>query len=48
MDQPDDSVAPVIKADGDLGEPISTRAYILAAFIIVAGMILWAVAMIGY
>jgi hypothetical protein len=48
MDHPSEPVPPVVKAEGDLGEPVSTRAYIVAAFIIVAGMILWVTAMIGY
>ena len=48
MDQPNEPIRPDVPPDGDIGDPIAVRAYLLAAFIIVLGMILWAWAMIGY
>ncbi len=48
MDHPNQPVRPPIPPDGDIGDPVAVRTYLTAAFIIVAGMILWAIAMIGY
>jgi len=47
MDHPQEPVPPV-RPDRDIGDPVAVRGYLTAAFIIVAGMILWVFAMIGY
>ena len=48
MDQPREPVRPETPPGADIGDPVAIRAYLLAAFVIVAGMVLWAWAMIGY
>ncbi len=48
MDQPHEPVRPETPPDADIGDPVAVRAYLLAAAVIVAGMVLWAWAMIGY
>ena len=48
MDHPHEPVRPPIPPDGDIGDPVAVRTYLTAAFVIVAGMILWVIAMIGY
>lgn len=48
MDEPRQPVAPVEPPDADIGDPLAVRGYLVAAFAIVLGMILWALAMIGY
>ncbi len=47
MDEPRQPVRPVEPGD-DIGDPIAVRGFLVAAFAIVLGMILWALAMIGY
>ena len=47
MDQPREPVPPAEPA-GDIGDPVAVRGFLTAAFAIVIGMILWALAMIGY
>lgn len=48
MDQPHEPVRPDLPPQGDIGDPVAIRAFLLAAFLIVAAMVLWAFAMIGY
>ncbi len=54
MDQPQEPnrpvrpIAPDVPPDADIGDPVAVRTYLLAAFLIVIGMVLWAFAMIGY
>ena len=48
MDQPHQPVQPVTPPDGDIGDPVAVRTYLIAAFIVVIGMLLWAIAMSGY
>ncbi|HEX9108536.1 MAG TPA: hypothetical protein VF832_14930 [Longimicrobiales bacterium] len=47
MDEPRQPVRPE-EPLGDIGEPVAVRTFLIAAFLIVLGMILWAVSMIGY
>ncbi len=48
MDEPRQPVRPVEPPDADVGDPIAVRTFLIAAFVIVIGMLLWAFAMIGY
>ncbi len=48
VDQPHEPIRPEAPPDADIGDAVAVRTYLLAAFLIVAGMVLWAFAMIGY
>lgn len=48
MDEPREPVRPAEPPEADIGDPVAVRGYLVAAFAIVLGMILWAFAMIGY
>src|SRR5512146_3295303 len=45
MDEPREPVRPVEPPEADIGDPVAVRGYLVAAFAIVIGMILWAFAM---
>jgi hypothetical protein len=44
----DRSAQPGTPPQGDIGDPVAVRGFLLAALLIVIGMALWAFAMIGY
>ncbi len=51
MDQapePINPLRPEVPPGADIGDPVAVRTYLLVAFLIVIGMVLWAFAMIGY
>ncbi len=47
MDEPREPVLPADPVE-DIGDPVAVRTFLIAALVIVIGMILWAISMIGY